>query len=57
METNREREIRLPEYVNKQRQKLPGNIDEEDLYKLSKESGFSIDDIRDANEESEDFWK
>ena len=57
METNREREIRLHEYVNKQRQKLPGNIDEEDLYKLSKESGFSIDDIRDANEESEDFWK
>ena len=57
METNREREIRLAEFVHKQRQSLPHSIDEEELDGLSRQSGFSADEIRDANEETENFWR
>lgn len=56
MESKREREIRLAEFVHKQRQSLPHSIDEYELDNLSKESGFSTDEIRDMNEEMENFW-
>lgn len=54
METNREREIRLAEFVHKQRQSLPHSIEDDELDKLS---GVSVDEIRDMNEETENFWK
>jgi hypothetical protein len=57
MENNREREIRLSKFVHKQRQSLPHSIDEDELDKLSRQSGFSADEIRDANEETENFWR
>ena len=57
METNREREIRLAEFVHKQRQSLPHSIEDDELDKLSRQSGFSADEIRDMNEETENFWK
>ena len=57
METNREREIRLAEFVHKQRQSLPHSIEEYELDELSKQSGFSADEIYDMNEETENFWK
>jgi hypothetical protein len=57
METNREREIRLAEFVNKERQSLPHSIDEDELNKLSRQSGFSADEIHDANVEAENFWR
>ena len=57
METKREREIRLAEFVHKQRQSLPHSIEEDELDELSKQSGFSADEIRDMNEETENFWK
>jgi hypothetical protein len=57
METNREREIRLSEFVHKQRQSLPHSVDEYELDKLSRQSGFSADEIRDANEKKENFWR
>jgi len=56
MENNREREIKLAEFVHKQRSSLPHSIEEYELDELSKQSGFSKDEIRDRNKEVENFW-
>ena len=57
METNKKRETKLAEFVHKQRQILPHSIEDYELDDLSKQSGFSAEEIRDINEESENFWK
>jgi hypothetical protein len=57
METNRERENRLVEFIHKQRKSLPHSIEEYELEELSKKSGFSVDEIKERNEEVEKFWE
>ena len=47
----------MAEFVHKQRQSLPHSIEDYELDKLSRQSGFSTDEIRDMNEETENFWK
>lgn len=50
------KEEKLNNFVNKQRNILPHSIDKEDLEELSKDSGFNKEEIEECNQEMEDFW-
>jgi len=50
-------EEKVNKFVNQKRNSLPHSIDDEDLDSLSNESGFTKQEIKEANQEIEDFWK